>query len=77
MCVFSTIGRYRILLPLWKSRRAISIQNIARQFLARKKVAGIHHEHLEEVKQQKVRGHRMRLRIALSNLETNGCFIFV
>jgi hypothetical protein len=58
-CVCSTAGRYRIQLPLWKSRRAISIQNIARQFLARKKVAGIHHEHLEGVKLQKVRGHNI------------------
>lgn len=54
-CICSTAGRYRVQLPLWKSRRAISIQNIARQFLARKKVAGIHHEHLEGVKLQKVR----------------------
>jgi hypothetical protein len=42
-------------LALWKARRVVTIQAIARQFLARKKVKRIHHEHLEVVKLQKVR----------------------
>ena len=47
---------YKVALANSRTRRAIRIQAVARQFLAKRHVAKIHRQHLEAVKLTKVGG---------------------